>query len=169
MFRLWDDPFATPVLNRAKSHVEDLRKARLAAEAAQEKLQGWADRAPEFLFLARLMDYAGMKFLYAVEIAANYAKIGPDSKPADLSFWLGHQADSRNHSRIGDLMDTISELKDLYRDRWLAEYTTYRLGTALGRFDGEFEYWRRMQAKFWEVRRSWRAGTPLPPLESLRK
>jgi hypothetical protein len=172
MFRLWDDPFASPVLNRVKQHVDDLRKARLLAETAQEHLTGAAAKYPDtlasLLFGARLMDYAGMKFLYAVEIAENYGKIGPDSKYADMSFWLGRQAATRNHSRMSDLMDVILELRDVYRARWMDEYTTYRLGSALGRFDAEFEYWRRMQAKFWDLRRTYRQGSSLPPLDSLR-
>jgi hypothetical protein len=173
MFRLWDDPFATPVLNRVKQHVDDLRKARLLAETAQERLSAAAAKYPDslggLLLGARLVDYAGMKFLYAVEIAEGYATVGPGSTNADVSFFLGRQAGNRNHSRMTDLMDTIVELRDLYRTHWLQEYTTYRLGTALGRFDAEFEYWRRMQARFWEVRRTWRAGTPLPSLDTLRK
>jgi hypothetical protein len=173
MFRLWDDPFAAPVLNRARAHVADLRKARLRAEDAQERLQNIAGKYPEslpsLLFGARLMDYAGMKFLYAVEIADNYARLGPTSSRADISFWLGRQAGDRNHSRVSDLMDTIAELRDVYRTQWQAEHTSYRLGTALGRYDAEYEYWRRFQARLWELRRTLRDGTALPPLDSLRK
>jgi hypothetical protein len=165
MFRLWDDPFSTPVLRRVRSHLEDLRQSRLKAETAQEQ---FPDSMPEFQFGARLMDYAGMKFLYAAEIAANYEKLGPASSGADLSFWLGRQADNRNHSRVGDLMDIITELREIYRGLWLKEYTSYRLGSALGRFDAEFEYWRRFQARLWELRRTHRQGTAMPPLESLR-
>jgi len=66
-------------------------------------------------------------------------------------------------------MDLITELKDLYKHEWEAEYTPYRLGSALGRFDAEYEYWRRFQARLWELRRGFRPGTPLPPLDSLRR
>ena len=103
------------------------------------------------------------------ELKAVGRQLGMSLSDADVSFFLGRQAGNRNHSRMTDLMDTIVELRDLYRTHWLQEYTTYRLGTALGRFDAEFEYWRRMQARFWEVRRTWRAGTPLPSLDTLRK
>ena len=172
MFRLWDDPFATPVLSRLRAHAEHLRKARLLAESAQERLQSVAARYREslasFLFGARLLDYAGMKFLYAAEIADNYAKLGPSPTRADLSFWLGRQAGDRNHSRASDLMDLITELREIYRQQWQAEYTPYRLRSALGRFDAEYEYWRRFQAKLWEFRRTYKAGSPLPPLDSLR-
>ena len=173
MFRLWDDAFAPGTLNRARSHVEDLRKARLEAETAQEHLQPMVDRYPDslssLLFGARLMDYCGMKFLYAVEIADIYAKLDASSTRADLSFWLGRQAGDRNHSRVGDLMDVITELRGVYRVLWQAEYTPYRMQTALGRFDAEYEYWRRFQAKLWEIRRNFREGTVLPPLDGLHR
>jgi hypothetical protein len=65
-------------------------------------------------------------------------------------------------------MDLIAELRDIYRAQWLTEYTPYRLGTALGRFDAEFEYWRRFQARLWDMRRGFQQGKPLPPLDSLR-
>jgi hexosaminidase len=173
MFRLWDDPLAPGPLARARSHVAELREARLKAEDAQEHLQQVADRHPEtlasLLVGARLLDYAGMKFLYAAEIADNYARLDASSSRQDISFWLGREAGDRNHSRVGDLMDLITELKDLYKHEWEAEYTPYRLGSALGRFDAEYEYWRRFQARLWELRRGFRPGTPLPPLDSLRR
>ncbi|MGH9664634.1 MAG: glycoside hydrolase family 20 zincin-like fold domain-containing protein, partial [Bryobacteraceae bacterium] len=162
MFRLWDDPFMPQVLSRARAHVSELRQARLDAEAAQEHLQAAVGRDPDslssLLFAARLLDYAGMKFLYAVEIADHYAALNASSTREDISFWLGTQTGSRNHSRISDLMDIITELRDLYQAQWDAEYTPYRRGSALGRFGAEYEYWRRMQARLWEMRRGLRPG-----------
>jgi phage terminase Nu1 subunit (DNA packaging protein) len=173
MFRLWDDPLAPEPLARARAHTAELRQARLKAEDAQELLQGVVERHPEtlasLLVGARLLDYAGMKFLYTAEIAGNYSRLDASATRQDVSFWLGREAGDRNHSRIGDLMDLIAELRDLYKQQWQAGYTGYRLGAALGRFDAELEYWRRLQARLWELRRAYRPGTPLPPLESLRR
>ena len=172
MFRLWDDPFSPPVLNRVRGHVQDLRQARLKAEEAQEHLQDIAgqypDSLPSLLLGARLLDYAGMKYLYAIEIADIYGKLDASATKADISFWLGREASDRNHSRITDLMDLITELRKLYRAQWEAEYTPYRLGSALGRFDAEYEYWRRFQSRLWDVRRTFQEGKPLPSLDSLR-
>jgi hexosaminidase len=172
-FRLWDDPLAPRTLARARTHVQDLRRARLRAEEAQEHLQNALGQDPDslasLLFGARLLDYAGMKFLYAVEIADIFSKLDSSATSADISFWLGRQASDRNHSRVGDLMDLIVELRDIYRAQWQAEYTSYRLGTALGRFDAEYEYWRRFQSRLWEVRRTFQPGKPLPTLDSLRR
>jgi hexosaminidase len=173
IFRLWDDPLAPASLARARAHVQDLRTARLKAEEAQEHLQTAQARHPEslssLLVGARLLDYAGMKFLYAVEIADIFLKLGAASPSrADLSFWLGRQMVDRNHSRVDDLMDSITELRDLYHAAWDAEYTPYRRAAALGRFDAEYEYWRRFQSRVWEMRRTFKEGSPLPALDSLR-
>jgi len=41
----------------------------------------------------------------------------------------------KDHSRIVDLMDSITELRPLYRAEWLDEYAAYRLASAFGRWD----------------------------------
>ena len=64
-------------------------------------------------------------------------------------------------------MDTITELRAAYRSEWLAQYTPYRLESALGRWDAEFEYWRRLQARLEAFSQSSREGDALPSLESI--
>ena len=173
MLRLWDEPFAGGSVERYRSHVEDLRRARLDAEEAQDHLYAAMEAShdsyslPSLLLGARLIDYAGMKFLYAVEIADVLTKVNSSSAREDVSFWLGTQAADRNHGRMGDLMDTITELRDIYRTMWLVEYTPYRLGSVLGRFDAEFEYWRKLQARTWEAERTYKPGSAVPSLEVL--
>lgn len=167
MFRIWDEALAPSFLARARSHVEDLRNARLKAEEAEELLAGAATRYPELASVmigARLLDYAGMKFIYAAEIAEGYEKLKTSADRTDLSFWLRNA--SRNHSRAADLMDEIGELREIYRERWDAEYTPYRRATALARFDAELEYWRKFQARVWEFGRTFRQGGNWPALES---
>ena len=64
-------------------------------------------------------------------------------------------------------MDAITELRAAYRSEWLAEYTPYRLESALGRWDAEFEYWRWLQARLEAFSRTSREGDTLPPLGSI--
>jgi hexosaminidase len=174
-FRLWDEPLVSERLARIAAHGAELHQGRLAAETAQEHLLNALSRhddaysLPSLLLEARLLDYAGMKFQFAAEIAEQYSKLGPSSTRADMSFWLGREAASRNHSRAADLMDTIGDLRDAYQRCWEAEYTPYRMRTALGRFDAELEYWRRFQTRVWELHRGYRNGAALPPLESLAR
>jgi hypothetical protein len=65
-------------------------------------------------------------------------------------------------------MDSTTELKELYRQAWLAEYQNYRLGTALGKWDAEFQYWWKMQKEIQDVVGGLKPGEPVPPLESFR-
>ncbi len=73
----------------------------------------------------------------------------------------------QDHSRLVDLMDAITELRAAYRSEWLEEYTPYRLVSALGRWDAEFEYWRKLQARLEAFSDRSREDETLPPLESL--
>jgi hypothetical protein len=64
-------------------------------------------------------------------------------------------------------MDRITDLRPAYRAAWLQEYTPYRLGSALGRWDAEYQYWRGVQQKLQEFDDSSHAGDILPPLEKI--
>ena len=72
----------------------------------------------------------------------------------------------QDHSRIVDLMDSITELRPLYRAEWLDEYAPYRL-TSAGRWDAEYEYWRRRQQLLQHVSDSSHEGDVLAELEKL--
>jgi len=67
-----------------------------------------------------------------------------------------------------DLMDEIADLRMVYRSLWLSEYTDNRLNSVLGRWDAEYEYWRRLQKRLWEVLRDFKDGYTLPRREDLR-
>ena len=64
-------------------------------------------------------------------------------------------------------MDGISDLKPEYRAEWLAEYKPYRLGSALGRWDAEYQYWRNIYEKLRAFSESTQAGDKLPPLDQV--
>lgn len=174
MHRFWDDPLEPARLERSTAHRDDLRQARLKAEDAQERLEralaanGNAFALPALLAGARMLDYLGMKNIYAVEIAGFFRDLGPAPKKSDMWPVLGAEISTQNHSRIDDLMDTISELRGVYMAAWNAEYAPYRLRAALGRWDAEYEYWRRLQTNISEVQRRFKEGDRMPPLESLR-
>ena len=57
-----------------------------------------------------------------------------------------------------DLMDEISDLREGYRSAWLSEYTDHRLGSVMGRWNGEYEYWRRLQTRMWDVLHGFKDG-----------
>ena len=171
---MWGDPFSPPVLKRARDHRDDLHQARLLAEDAEEHLDqalsSGADSAgfESLMVGACMLDYVGMKYLYAVEIADLWERQRQTTAPA-ASLWeaFGPGIFAEDHSRVADLMDAVMELRPAYQTSWLAEYTPYRLGKALGRWDAEYEYWRSLQARFWAFETVYKKGERLPALDSI--
>ena len=121
MQALWQDPLEPEVLKRLEPHRENLRQTRLLAEKATDHLDealslgGDSLTLNSFLVGSRLLDYAGMKFLYALEIPERWAKLG--ARPDSNQWWNEFEAEviEQNHGRIIDLMETISELREDYK------------------------------------------------------
>ncbi|MEO6982649.1 MAG: family 20 glycosylhydrolase [Edaphobacter sp.] len=171
---LWYDPFSPVYYKHLASHREDLRQTRLLAEDAEEKLMhalangGDPATLNSFLVGSRTLDYAGFRYLSALDIANIWNKIGA-TKPDAEKWWneFGSQVTYQDHSLIVDLMDAITELRPQYKDEWLAEYTPYRLGSTLGRWDAEYQYWRGLQDRLKEFSDTSHEGDKLPSLESI--
>lgn len=172
MDELWLNPFAPAQLARSRKFQDDLRQSRLLAEQAEADLVHITTNADtsgtldDLVFAARLLDYAGLKFLYAVEIDAAWQALGPHPSRDRLNDFIGNVA-SQQHGRLPDLMDAITGLRPHYEKAWLAEYQPYRLATALGRWDAEYENCRRMQARLGTFTERNTANTRLPTLESV--
>jgi len=172
MHRFWDDPLAPANLKKSAAHREDLRQARHLAEDAQEQLTraissgGDAATLSCFVLGARMIDYLGMKNLYALEMVDFWRQLGPHPKGHDVGFLLFAEINAQNHSRIGDLMDAITELQQPYRAAWMEAYTAYRLNTALGKWDAEFQYWWKLNRRLNRFEDEFREGDALPPFES---
>jgi hypothetical protein len=173
IYRFWEDPFAPARLKRAEDNLGKLRGERVLAEVAQVRLQralaatGDTYSLPSLLVAARMLDYAGMKYLYAGEIAGFFADAGKNPDRAEISFLL-RQTSVVDHGRISDLLDAITTTRDKYRAAWHDEYTDYRLGVELGRWEMEYEYWARFQMRLEDTFRTFKKGDTLPSLEDLR-
>jgi hypothetical protein len=173
MSSVWRDPFEPRMLERVKRHREDLRQCRLHAENAEEAVyraqsSGKAfEGLPTLLVGAQLLDYTGMKYLYALEIADGWSALPARPTKEQLADLLSQGISSQVHSRTADLMDAIAQLEESYKHEWLRQYTDYRLHTALGRWNAEYEYWRRAQTQFQELRIGFHDHDAVPPLEEL--
>jgi hexosaminidase len=171
MRHLWDDPFVASRQTRLRAHRDDLRQARLDAEDAQEHLSQALQQAgdrfslADLLLEARMLDYAGMRNLYAVEMADIWQQLGSRPRAEDVEFYDGEIA-SHDHSRLADLMDGIADLREGYRQAWNEAYTPYRRGTILSKFDSEFQQWWNLQRRLNQFARGFHDGDTLPPLES---
>jgi hypothetical protein len=176
MLALWIDPFSPATLKRTAEHLADLRETRLQAEDAEEHLSEALSRGGDpvtlesLWFSSQLLDYAGQKFQTAPELEVMWRSLGP-RRPNDEAWWneWDSQVTHPDHSRLFDLMDAITGLRSAYRREWLAEYTPYRLDTALGHWDAEYQYWRRFQERMKQYSDSSHEGEPLPSLEDLAR
>jgi hexosaminidase len=173
-FALWEDPFFPTYLKTTAQDQQHLRETRLLAEEAETHLVGALALAPSaptlnsLLVGARLLDYAGQKFQTPAELIDLWGKIGK-TRPDNDKWWneWESQVVYQDHSHLVDLMDAITELCPLYRAEWLDEYSPYRLASAIGRWDAEYEYWRRRQQLLQQFSDSTHEGDVLPPLETL--
>jgi hypothetical protein len=172
---IWADPLEPGLLARLEKHQPALHQARLLAESAQEHASRAMRLAPDdptlnsLLLAARLFDYLGMKCLYAVEWAGYFRQLqaNPDQKLVTL--YIGIQMNAQDHGMLADLRETISGLKERYRQAWLEEASPYRLPSALMRFDAEWLYWRDVQQSVVvQVLHGWRKGEPFPSIAVIR-
>ena len=172
MVRFWGDPLSSRNLEAAQKHRNDFRQVRLLAEKAEAHLRrtlsmkGDQDNLASLLVAARMVDYAGMKYLYAAEIAERWTQLGQHPSRRDLAFFTSEVA-GEDHSLIADLTQGIAGLEEDYRTAWLAEYTPHALRAALLKWDHEYEYWSTLQRRLSELRGDYREGVALPRLEAL--
>ena len=120
----------------------------------------------DLLLESRLLDYMGMKNIYADEMAGFWQKTGSHPDPHIVYLYVGEELSYHDHSRTEDLMDSSGDLQQAYRAAWLASYTPYRLGTVMGKWNAEFQYWWKLQRRLRDLQEAFHAGETLPPLES---
>jgi hypothetical protein len=130
------------------------------------RLGGDSSTLSDLLLEARLLDYAGMKNIYAAEMASFWRELGSHPDGDKVSFYVSGESSSHDHSRIEDLMDYSGDLQQAYRAAWLDSYTPYRLGTVMGKWNAEFQYWWKLQRRFHDFVAAFRSGDALPSLES---
>lgn len=173
MLQMWRDPFRPESLLQTSQHAADLRKARLHAEAALTQLYAIRDAAPategldSLIAGAQTIDLVGLKFLSANEIDAAWKSLPKKPTREQLLEVLAQSISNETHSRCMDLMDGFSETRAAYKRAWQMQYTDYRLGTALGRWDTEFQFWLHAQTSFELLRTTFKTGDSLPTLQDL--
>jgi len=168
----WDDPLTAAHLARATSQNQHFHQSRIEAEEAIEHL-GRAMRLgadpstlDDTLLEARLLDYVGMKNVYAAEMASYWHEMGEHPEASRVEFWVG-QFTSHDHSLIEDLMESSGDLPQAYRAAWLDTYTPYRLGVIMGKWSAEFQYWWKLSRRLQDAAAKFHPGDSLPSLESL--
>jgi hexosaminidase len=154
---LWANPFNPENLKQVENSRENLHNGRLAAEDAQivirEALTFNTDTISLFAMLvgAKMLDQLSLKYLYALEISelVKQAMENPD-KEKSLGT-IGNEVTFKYHTRTSDMLDGIIEIKNIFQKAWLDEYTSFRLGVALGKYDQEFQFWLRVQRRLGNI------------------
>jgi hypothetical protein len=173
-YSFWADPLAPGQLKKIEAGKEQLRRARLLAESAQEHIQRAMRISSDptlnsFVVAARLFDYLGMKCLYAAEWADYFRQLKDNPKKELVTLYIGNQMNSTTYGMLTDLREMISELREQYREAWLSEATPFRLQSALYRWDAEWDYWTAVQRLVVQkVLHSWKEGEPFPPIDVIR-
>jgi hexosaminidase len=169
----WANPFSARSVKTIESNREKLHNGRLAAEDAQEYIRSalkyGVDTTSFYAMLvgARMIDYIGLKYLYAGEIADFWNQLSKNPSRDDYRLLISIETNSRIHGRTADILDAIITVKEIFRQAWLNEYTPFRLGVILGKFDLEFQYWLKFQRNLDLF--NYREDVPLVPLETLFK
>jgi hypothetical protein len=174
MFGLWEDPFFPTYYNKLAAHREDLHETRMRAERAETALlhavSMGVDRETvnSLVIGSELLDYAGEKFQTPLDLTAIWQKFG-GTRPDAERWWneWESQVTHYDHSYVTDLMDRIKGMEPAYRAEWLEEYTPYRLGAALGRWDAEYQYWRAVHETLRHFNESTHSGDALPTLDTV--
>jgi hypothetical protein len=174
MFGLWEDPFFATYYKKLPEHRNDLHESRMHAEQAESALLHALSLGADpgtvnsLLIGSELLDYAGEKFQTPLDLTAIWNTFG-GKHPNSEQWWneWESQVTHYDHSYVTDLMDRIMDLKPSYRAEWLEEYTPYRMGSALGRWDAEYQYWRGVHEKLRHFNESTKPGDPLPPLNEV--
>jgi hexosaminidase len=170
----WADPLAPAHLKKLQAGEREVRRSRLLAEYAQERIQRALRASPDptlktLLVAARQFDYLGMKSLYTLEFADYFRQLRENPKKELVQLYCGNQMNSTTYGMLTDLREMISELREPYREAWLDEATPFRLQSALYRWDAEWEYWTAMQRLLvQQVFQGWKEGEPFPPIEAIR-
>jgi hypothetical protein len=171
-FALWEDPFSVKSLQMVESNKENLHQGRLAAEVAQiylmDALKSGVDTISLFAMLtgAKELDLIALKYLYAGNIADIHKKYRMKRDIKEFRMMMG-EVTTYYHSKTVDLFDAIVETKEMFRKAWLNEYTSFRLGIPMAKFDMELQYWFKIQKRLESLQLNYKDNEELPSLQSL--
>jgi hypothetical protein len=118
---------------------------------------------------ARRLDFIGLKFQLAQEIASAYVQAAAQQHDKTQRAAANRMLEeiSSDNGRCQDLRDGYSALKAEYSQVWLEENRPYWLNNVTVRYDLEIERWQRRGNQFETAVRAWHGGQDLPAAPSL--
>ena len=120
---------------------------------------------------ARRMDFIGLKFQLADEMAAGYARALAASASTDRKTraTVSRELSDLNgvNGRIQDLRNGTTLLRDLYESAWLRSNRPYWLRNVLEQYDYAIQLWLARADKIRSAQRQWTESKSLPPAQEL--
>jgi hypothetical protein len=126
-------------------------------------------------FGARRIDFLGLKFQLADEMADEYARAlttaqivpsGDEPRPRPSVPALLSDINGVN-GRLQDVIDTYSQLRDMFAQQWGLTYRPYGLRPVLEHYDYTIAQWYARVDKVRNAQRQWSESRTLPPASDL--
>ena len=173
----WVDPWSVdgkivakkmrPISRQLRMHAE--RALILLAEAKAEQMLQQQGALAAMELGARRIDMIGMKFEFADEIVAAYARaLAEQSDPKqsdDVSSALYEISDT--NGRCQDIRNAYSLIRDLYEQAWMSENRPYWVRNVLVRYDMEIQLWNQRGNSVTSVSNQWDREHTLPKASEL--
>jgi len=150
----------------AASTLYDAAKYGAASSALREP-----DAVDAMELGARRMDFIGLKFQLADEMAAGYAQALADSTSSDRKTRasVNRELSDLNsvNGRIQDIRSGYTLLRDLYESAWLRSNRPYWLRNVLEQYDYAVQLWMARADKVHSAQRQWADSRTLPAASDL--
>jgi hypothetical protein len=154
-------PIAAPLRLHAERAITLLAQAKAANPNLREP-----DALAAMDFGARRIDFLGLKFQLADEMAASYARAqttaAGDWKHAHPGVSALLSDINGVNGRLQDLTYGYSHLRDMYQQQWLLSYRPANLQPVLERYDFTVALWLSRIDKVRSAQRQWTATHTLP-------
>ncbi len=169
----WADPFTPGGAKLMQQVSTTAPEMRLGAEHALESLFRNRDRAhanqatlPDMVLAAWHWDALGMKAQFTSEINKFYWDAFQNQTDAGR---VGNDLEeiSSINARLEDLRDATTRLRQMYREAWLREYSSFWLDNVLVRYDALAREFQQKIIAVRQVRRQYESTKTIPPPQDL--
>ena len=160
------NPAGPPPPAPAGSTLYDAAKYGAASSALREP-----DAVDAIELGARRMDFIGLKFQLADEIASGYARALADAASPDRKTRASVSRELSDingvNGRIQDLRNGYTLIRDLYESAWLRSNRPYWLRNILEQYDYATQIWLARADKVHSAQRQWTDSRTLPTADAL--
>jgi hexosaminidase len=176
----WIDPYSKdgilvgnklrPIASAVRLHAEAALTLIAQAKATEPNLRE-PDAISAMDFGARRIDFLGLKFQLADEMAGSYSRatIAANSTDPELRHTTSRELSDINgvNGRLQDIIGTYSQLRDMFAQQWQRTYRPSGLRPVLEHYDYTIALWYARVDKVRSAQRQWSESKTLPPASNL--